>query len=106
MTRKDKDLALTFKSKLAEAGIVPLQFIVFGSRARGDHDQYSDLDIMLVLDQLDAETEEKISYSAWEIGFESDILICPVTFSAQQLQSGPHRALPLLKIIEQEGVPV
>ncbi|MBI2434669.1 MAG: nucleotidyltransferase domain-containing protein [Candidatus Hydrogenedentes bacterium] len=106
LTPENRQLAEAFKAKLFEAGIQPLQFIVFGSRARGDFEEYSDLDVMIVLDDLTDEIRARISHISWELGFERNVIISPVTFTSAQLQSGPHRALPLLKVVKQEGIAV
>jgi uncharacterized protein len=47
---------------------------VFGSRARGDATQESDLDVLIVVDSLDHAIEKYISDCAWEVGFPEDII--------------------------------
>jgi predicted nucleotidyltransferase len=74
MASSDKHAALEFKRRAA--ALVPiLQCCVFGSRARGDATDGSDLDIFLVVDHLDAGLREKISEVAWEVGFENDVVL-------------------------------
>jgi predicted nucleotidyltransferase len=41
-----------------------LQFHVFGSRARGDATEGSDLDVFLVVDHIDANLRRRISETA------------------------------------------
>jgi len=58
MTDRDKKIAEELKAKLS--GVVQLlDFRVFGSRARGDADEYSDMDVFIEVETLDRETRAK-----------------------------------------------
>ena len=76
----------------------------FGSRAHGDPTPDSDLDICVVLDELDKKADRLLLDVAWEIGFEEDILVSVVPFSANEFNTGPLSVSPLVRIIKQEGV--
>ena len=69
MTKKDYEIAKELKEKLSK--IVHLvDFRVFGSRARGNQDEYSDMDVFIEVESLGKELEERLHDVAWEIGFE------------------------------------
>ena len=68
---QEKDFKAIEKLKHLVAQKVTVHEIkVFGSRARGDATQESDLDVLIVVDYLDhAWVEKYISDCAWEVGF-------------------------------------
>ena len=70
-----KEFASRIREKLGEVNI-----IVYGSRARGDEDLFSDMDICVVVNKLDKKTREMIFSTAWETGFKEDIVIVPLIF--------------------------
>jgi len=82
------------------------QIIVFGSRARGDADQDSDLDILVILDNATEEAEEYVSECAWEAGFEQGMVIVPVVYGKQEWEHGPDRFSLLARTIEKEGLTI
>jgi predicted nucleotidyltransferase len=79
---------------------------VFGSRARGDATEYSDLDVLVVVDHLDHVVEKYISDCAWEAGFPEDIIIMPIAISVDTLKNSPIRESVFIKNIYREGVAV
>lgn len=59
MKQKDFEIAKKLKEKLSE--VVPLiDFKVFGSRARGDYDEYSDMDVFIEVENLDKSLKKTI----------------------------------------------
>lgn len=105
LTENDARVARELKKSLSE--IVRLvDFKVFGSRARGDADEYSDMDVFLEVESLDKSLKERISDIAWEVGFENDIVICTLIFTRDEIENSPLRASPIVHNIAEEGVPV
>ena len=83
------------------------ELILFGSRARGDADPYSDMDVVVVLDDvLNDETRDYISDCAWEAGFEHGIVVVPVVFTRNEWENGPERHSLLFQAVEREGLPL
>lgn len=80
--------------------------ILFGSRARGDFEAYSDMDVLVVVDELNADTEKTVRDFAWEIGLANGVVIVPVIYSRDEWENGPDRSSLLALAIEKEGVPV
>ncbi len=83
-----------------------VDFRVFGSRARGDADEYSDMDVFIEVDQLDRGLKERIMDISWEVGFENFMVIAPLIFSRDELENSPLRSSPIVKAITTEGVVV
>lgn len=105
MTEKDFSIATTLKQRLAGA-VSLVDFRVFGSRARGDADEYSDMDIFVEVEDLNKSLKERILDIAWEVGFENFMVIAPLIFTRYELENSPLRSSPIVKAIVAEGVPV
>jgi len=83
------------------------QIIIFGSRARGDAEPYSDLDIMVIIDGVVEEAvREWVSDCAWEAGYAKGVVIVPVVFSRVEWELGPERHSLLARAVASEGIPL
>jgi predicted nucleotidyltransferase len=105
MREKDRKIAEELKNRLA--GLVRLvDFKIFGSRARGDADEYSDLDVFIEVEVLDSVLRNAISEIVWEVGYQNYTVISPLIFTRDELENSPLRASPIVKAITEEGVAV
>ena len=105
MLARDKQIAEEFKQRLSR--IVDLvDFRVFGSRARGNADEYADLDIFLEVESLDKALKDRILETAWEVGFEHNMMISPLIFTRDELEDSPLRSSPIVKSVAAEGIPI
>ena len=102
MKPKEKRILETFKHLLGQKVSVNT-FALFGSRARGDAGRYSDMDVLVVVDQLDSTTADYISDCAWESGFGSGIVVVPVSYSKSEWEGIENQSL-LAANIRAEGV--
>jgi len=59
MEQRDYEIAKELKDRLFNI-VQLIDFRIFGSRARGDGDEYSDMDIFLEVKSLNKELKEKI----------------------------------------------
>ncbi|MBU1902215.1 MAG: nucleotidyltransferase domain-containing protein, partial [Proteobacteria bacterium] len=98
MEKKDYLIARELKRKLSEV-VKVVSLIVFGSRARGDHDEYSDMDVSIEVESVDKGLKEKIADIAWEVGFENFMVISPLVFTTDEIENSPLRSSPILKSI-------
>lgn len=103
LSAADRNVALTLKHRLTEIGR-PIDFRVFGSRARGNATWESDLDIFIELEAASPTTRRRIEDLAWEVGFAADVMISPFVVTREQLEAGPVGANPLIREIMSEGV--
>lgn len=103
MTPKDRKIAKELKNKLSKV-VDLLDFRVFGSRARGDADEYSDMDVFIEVESLDKVLRQKIEHIAWEIGFKYLIHISTLVFTRYELEDSPLKASPIVKNIHEEGI--
>jgi len=102
---KDYEVAKELKKKLSET-VELIDIKVFGSRAKGKADEYSDLDVFVEVEQLDRELEEKINEIAWEVGFEHSVFISPLIFTRNEIENSPLKVAPIVKNIAEEGVSI
>ncbi len=105
MNQRDREIARELKQRLSQV-VTVLDFRVFGSRARGDADEYSDMDVYIKVDRLDKGLKEKVRQIAWEIGFDHLIHISPLIFTRAEIEDSPLRASPIIESISEEGVAV
>jgi len=103
MTHRDMKIAEELKKRLSEA-VHLIDFKVFGSRARGDSEEYSDMDVFLEVESIDKELKEKISDIIWEVGFNNYLIISFLIFTREEVENSPLRSSPILKNINSEGV--
>ncbi len=105
MTSKNYDIAKKLKDRLSEV-VRLIDFKVFGSRARDDADEYSDMDVFIEIESMDREIEDRISDIVWEVGFENSIFISPLVLTRYEIEESPLRVSPIVKNIKEEGVRV
>ena len=102
MKDKDRGVALELKNRLA--GLVQIvDFCVFGSRARGDAMEDSDMDVFIEVENLDKDLKERVQDAAWEVGFENFMVISPLIFTRDELENSPLRSSPIVRVIKEEG---
>lgn len=106
MSPVEREILDHFKALVQQR--VPLhQMILFGSRARGDADPDSDMDVLVVTrDPWDWDQREYISHCSWEAGFDEGIIVVPVVVSRDEWENGPERSSLLAMAVRAEGVSV
>ena len=103
----DKDLQIVERFKELVSRKVKIHKLqVFGSRARGDASAESDIDVLIVVEQLDHSIGKYISECAWEAGFPEDVIVMPVTISLDTLRNSPIRESVFIKNVYREGIAV
>lgn len=106
MKTRDFEIALKFKNLLRDK-VKLHQAILFGSRARGDADPESDMDILVILDEEQTSSvRDIVSDCAWQVGFDSGLVVAPVVFSREEWENGPERSSLLAMAMREEGVSI
>jgi predicted nucleotidyltransferase len=106
MRKADWRLAERLKGSLLEHNIPLYKLIVFGSRARGDAGPESDLDVLVLVERVDAVLRKTISHYAWDIGFEAGVLIQIVVMTREEAEHGPEQSSLFMLAIAEEGLQV
>jgi predicted nucleotidyltransferase len=102
----EKEMLKEFKDLLLKRAVVH-KLVLFGSRARGDDEPGSDMDVLVILEGgYDWDLREYISRCAWEVGFERGILVVPVIFSQDEWEKGPESVSLFAQAVKAEGIPV
>ncbi len=103
----EHDIQTARELKKRVSKLTPLiDFRLFGSRARGDADEYSDMDIFMEFETIDRELRNRIKNAAWEMTLESGIVVTTLLFSRHEIENSPLRSSPIVRVIMEEGVPV
>jgi uncharacterized protein len=81
--------------------------ILFGSKARGDHDEHSDIDLLVVASKLLHWKEEKAIIGAlFDIGMEYNVIFSPLFTSVDEWENGMFTEFPVYQEILQDGAVV
>ena len=103
LSNKDKKLFNQFASMVRDK-FPAAKVWAYGSRVRGHATVESDLDVCVVVDKLDDESDSAIMEIAWQIGFENDVIISTVTYSKEEFEDGPCSESGLVQNILGYGI--
>jgi UTP:GlnB (protein PII) uridylyltransferase len=79
-----------------------IQVTLFGSQARGESTDESDIDVLVILPNLEKSTLDTVLDTAWEIGYDAGkvISVIPATREEMTLLS----ASPFFQAVQREGI--
>ena len=106
MNKLEKSILKEFKKKVMKQ-FSDAELILYGSRARGDASPESDMDILVILNDLLQESDcEYVSHCAWETGYKEGIVIVPITVSRQEWENGAFSSSLLAMAVMAEGIKI
>jgi len=77
---------------------------LFGSKARGDFEPDSDLDLLLVLDNADWTIRDQVHLLAARVSLEYDVLINTHILSRDRWSEMAHHRLTLWRHVQRDGI--
>jgi predicted nucleotidyltransferase len=101
----DESTALTIRRYLRAvqaAGIHARRAVLFGSYARGEADEWSDLDLVVIAPELENPAARALVNKLWELRATTDARIEPVPCGDHEWESDQTR--PILEIARREGI--
>jgi predicted nucleotidyltransferase len=82
------------------------EIILFGSKARGDSDEESDIDLLLVTKaSIHWKERQAIIHALFDIGMKHDVIFSILDTSESDFNKGIFTAFPIYQEIIREGVP-
>ncbi|MHB1336310.1 MAG: nucleotidyltransferase domain-containing protein [Candidatus Humimicrobiaceae bacterium] len=103
LNKKESNAIYKLKNELLK-NFPGAELILFGSKARGDFTDFSDLDVLILVDrEVDYELKDKIIEIAYDIELENDIVFGLIIENKKSWRSSRYRVMPLYKNVEREG---
>lgn len=107
MDERDRSLILEFKRRLPADVMAHIRKVVaFGSRVRGQGEEDSDLDLLILVDQKTSELVAKIEDIAYQVMWDHDFkpIISIKIFTEVGYRNFLREGFAFYKNIEREGV--
>jgi len=107
MNEKDRLIVKEFKSRIPKNIKKHLEkIIVYGSRARDREDEFSDLDIAVIVDKKGSALEKELEEIAYQVMWEYDFkpLISLKLFSKSDFNQALRNGFSFYRNVEREGI--
>lgn len=109
MDEKDKSIILKLKGSLpADITKHIKKCIIYGSRVRGEGDDDSDLDVLMLVDEKRAEIEQRLEDAAYQIMWDHDFrpIISLKIFAEDKFNQALKEGFSFYRNVEREGIVV
>lgn len=107
MNKHDEQVVADFKRRIS-SDLVPLvrKIIIFGSRAKGEEREDSDLDMVVLVDELQIDVEKKLDDIAYNVMWDNDFkpIISLKVFSEKRFLDMISRGFSFYKHVQNEGI--
>jgi len=80
----------------------PVDVFLFGSYARGEATEESDVDPLAVAPELDKKALDTLLEVAWEVGFEAGVVLSVIPVAASELEILTESPFP--QTVRREGI--
>ncbi|MBI2345692.1 MAG: nucleotidyltransferase domain-containing protein [Deltaproteobacteria bacterium] len=107
LTPLEERCVAAFKQRVTSAvGPTATTFRLFGSRARGESHEESDVDVLVLLTKSNRATKEMIWDIANDLLLEEWVHIAPLVMSVEEFQTLLDRERRIALDIQAEGIPL
>lgn len=101
----EKEAILEFAKRLKQKfNSIVQNIILFGSKVRNKNEINSDIDILIVVDNLSWEIKKAISEMASEENIKYDVLISTIRYDVKTWEDPVIKASPFGKAVREEGI--
>ena len=107
LTPNEEQAVKSFVERLFERYFERIrQAVLFGSKARGDSGTWSDIDVLIVVDDDDWRFQHAISNIASNVSLEYDVLIGPRVIGQARWERMRQDRFGLYRNVAAEGIPL
>ncbi len=105
LSKVDYEAVIEFKKKLAgQLGDSLLDLKIFGSKVTKLDSIYSDLDIIIILNQVDNQHKDVVFDAAVDINLKYDVVISPIIYSFSEYNNDLFKETYFYKTTQNEGI--
>jgi len=107
MDIKDKKIIEEFKKRVSSDTLTHLKrIIIYGSKARGDATEDSDLDVVVLVDNKTPELEKTLEDTAYQVMYDNDFkpVISLKVFAESSYKLALGKGFSFYKMVEKEGI--
>ena len=105
--KKDEKKALQELKQRLLKRFPDAEIILYGSKARGDYEEFSDIDVLILLDrEINNSLEEEIFSSAFQVELKYDVIFGIIVYSKEFWNSILGKAMPLHWNVDKDGIPI
>ena len=107
MTDRDRQIVAEFRERLLGETLTHVRrIIIYGSRLRDDAPEDSDLDIMVLVDEMVPGLEERLDEAAYSVMWEHDFrpVLSLKVFTEDRYRSALARGYSFYRNVEREGI--
>lgn len=104
MKQKDKQALSEFKERIKKE-FPEANFILFGSKISGQDNEFSDIDVLVLLDkQIDTFLERRIFNIGFEVGLKHNVVFGIIAEEKTFWNSDLAKAMPFYQNVAKEGL--
>lgn len=104
LSEKEHKATADFISRLADENIFPLSVVLFGSKARGDFDAESDIDLLLVLPAVSLDLRDHVRNIAADVSLDYSTYLSTRVWSEAYFEEQARIKTNLFQEVRRDGV--
>jgi predicted nucleotidyltransferase len=104
---KERTAIIAFSRRLKKTlGKQLVSVLLFGSKARGDADKGSDIDVFILIKNKKNKVDDRIAEVTASVLNDYDVLISPVSYDLHEQQVNVRMHSFFFEAVEKEGIPI